>query len=70
MLVVVALSVMGWRGKIRFFCGDETRIGLKTIGGRKITATGVKPIGQVLLSICGNLHLWYCRTENRRAFFL
>jgi hypothetical protein len=30
---------------IRFFCEDETRIGLKTITGRKITASGVKPIG-------------------------
>jgi hypothetical protein len=26
-----------------FFCEDETRIGLKTISGRKITARGVKP---------------------------
>ncbi len=32
---------------MRFFCGDETRLGLKTISGRKITAKGVKPIGQV-----------------------
>ncbi len=34
---------------MRFFCGDETRIGLKTITGRKITAKGVKPVG---------LHQW------------
>lgn len=47
MLVVVASSVMGWSGKVRFFCGDETRLGLKTIGGRKIVAKGVKPIGKV-----------------------
>lgn len=47
MLVWVALSVLGWSGNIRFFCGDETRLGLKTLGGRKITATGVKPIGQM-----------------------
>lgn len=33
--------------KIRFLCEDETRVGLKTISGRKITAKGVKPIGQV-----------------------
>jgi transposase len=32
-------------GIIRFFCGDETRIGLKTITGRKITAKGTKPVG-------------------------
>ena len=30
---------------IRFWCEEETRIGLKTITGRKITARGVKPIG-------------------------
>jgi transposase len=30
---------------IRFWCEDETRIGLKTLTGRKITARGVKPIG-------------------------
>ncbi len=47
MLVWVAVSMMGWSGGVRFFCGDETRLGLKTIGGRKITAKGVKPLGQV-----------------------
>jgi hypothetical protein len=47
MLVWVAVSVLGWSGNIRFFCGDETRLGLKTLAGRKITAKGVKPIGQV-----------------------
>ena len=36
---------MGWSGSVRFFCGDEMRIGLKTIGGRQITAKGIKPIG-------------------------
>jgi hypothetical protein len=38
---------MGWSGSVRFFCGDETRLGLKTVGGRKITAKGVKPVGKV-----------------------
>jgi len=47
MLVAVAVSLLGWSGNIRVFCGDETRLGLKTIGGRKITAKGVKPVGQV-----------------------
>jgi len=47
MLVFVALSVQGWSGGVRFFCGDETRLGLKTLGGRKITAKGVKPLGTV-----------------------
>jgi len=32
---------------IRYWCQDETRLGLKTIGGRKLTAPGVKPIGFV-----------------------
>lgn len=38
---------MGMSGQVRFFCEDETRIGLKTISGRKITLTGVKPKGKV-----------------------
>lgn len=38
---------MGMSGQVRFFCEDETRIGLKTISGRKITARGVKPKGKV-----------------------
>jgi hypothetical protein len=49
MLVWIAQSLTSWsgRGKIRFFCGDETRLGLKTLGGRRITARGIKPLGQV-----------------------
>lgn len=47
MLVWVALSILGCSGHVRFFCGDETRLGLKTLGGRKITAKGIKPIGRV-----------------------
>ena len=30
---------------IRYWCQDETRIGLKTITGKLITACGVKPVG-------------------------
>jgi transposase len=40
-------QLLGLNGKIRFFCGDEARIGLKTISGKKITATGIKPVGKV-----------------------
>ena len=47
MLVAVALSILAGGGQVRFFCGDETRLGLKTLGGRKITAKGVKPVGQM-----------------------
>lgn len=47
MITWVALTMMGLGNKIRFLCEDETRIGLKTISGRKITALGVKPVGKV-----------------------
>jgi transposase len=47
MLAYVAIVLMGLQGKVRFFCQDETRIGLKTISGRKITIRGVKPKGKV-----------------------
>jgi hypothetical protein len=32
---------------LKYWCQDETRIGLKTIERKKITASGVKPIGLV-----------------------
>jgi hypothetical protein len=32
---------------LKYWCQDETRIGLKTIERKKITARGVKPIGLV-----------------------
>lgn len=32
--------------QVRYLCQDETRLGLKTIAGRLITACGVKPLGQ------------------------
>lgn len=31
--------------RVRYLCQDETRLGLKTIPGRLITAYGVKPVG-------------------------
>jgi hypothetical protein len=43
MLAWAAIAVMELSGQVRFLCEDETRIGLKTISGRKITAKGVKP---------------------------
>jgi len=33
--------------KIRYWCQDETRFGLKTVTRRRITPRGVKPYGQV-----------------------
>ena len=47
MLVCVGVTLLGWSGRVRFLCQDETRIGLKTLSGRKITARGVKPKGKV-----------------------
>jgi len=47
MLSWVAITMMSNIGKIRFLCEDETRLALKTISGRKITAKGVKPYGKV-----------------------
>jgi transposase len=32
---------------VKYWCQDETRIGLKTIERKRITALGVKPIGKV-----------------------
>jgi hypothetical protein len=47
MLAAFALTVLGMSGNVRFLCQDETRIGLKTLSGRKITCKGVKPKGKV-----------------------
>lgn len=47
MLAWAAIALMGLSGRVRFLCEDETRIGLKTISGRKITLKGVKPKGKV-----------------------
>lgn len=50
------LKIIGWleltapnpaKKGIKYWCQDETRIGLKTIERKKITARGVKPIGKV-----------------------
>lgn len=38
-------SEFGEGKQLRYLCQDETRLGLQTITGRLITATGVKPLG-------------------------
>ena len=43
-LLIVALF---YETGLQYWCQDETRIGLKTIERKKITACGVKPIGLV-----------------------
>jgi hypothetical protein len=47
MIAWYVVTLLGVTRKVRFFCQDETRIGLKTISGRKITARGVKPKAKV-----------------------
>ena len=47
MLSWAARTTLNCDRKVRFFYQDETRLGLKTISGRKITARGVKPKGKV-----------------------
>lgn len=37
---------IGNQTKIRYWCGDETRLGLQTIEGRILTLKGVKPQGE------------------------
>ena len=37
---------MGATSNIRYWCGDETRLGLQTIEGKKLTLKGVKPHGE------------------------
>jgi DDE superfamily endonuclease len=41
LLAWYAVTVLGLQGQVRYFCEDETRVGLK------ITAKGVKPQGKV-----------------------
>lgn len=36
-----------YAGCIRYWCGDESRVGLLTVQRRKLTALGVRPVGQV-----------------------
>ncbi|MFN6525616.1 hypothetical protein [Nostoc sp. ChiSLP03a] len=38
-------SEFGDAKRVRYLCEDETRLGLKTITGRLITAKGIKPLG-------------------------
>ena len=47
MLAYIAWSLLEWNGTVRLFCGDESRFGLKTLTGRKITARGIKPKNKV-----------------------
>lgn len=39
-------KVLSKYSRIRYFAQDESRFGLKTLTGRRITLPGVKPIGK------------------------
>lgn len=41
----VLYELFGKGEKIRYLGQDETRLGLKTIPGKRITVKGVKPLG-------------------------
>ncbi|WP_199330705.1 IS630 family transposase [Microcoleus sp. FACHB-68] len=69
MLSVIAVTIMGLGKKIRFFCQDETRIGLKTISGRRITCPGVKPIGKVQWKFQGTYIYGVVEPETGEHFF-
>jgi hypothetical protein len=43
----VLLRYLGNCQQVRYWCSDESRLGLKTITGRIITLTGVKPEGNI-----------------------
>jgi hypothetical protein len=45
------------KNKLKYWCRDETRIGLKTIERKRITAWGVKPLdqGKRILTLTQNM---------------
>lgn len=57
MLHWFCLTVLCTTKTIRFWCEDETRIGLKTITGRKITSRGVKPVGVQSVAVQSNIFI-------------
>ncbi len=45
-IVAIVRQERGERQKIRYWCGDETRLELQTIEGKVLTLKGVKPQGE------------------------
>jgi hypothetical protein len=43
---------------VRYLCQDETRVGLKTLTGKVITASGVKPTVKVIWPRDKCVDLW------------
>jgi transposase len=56
--------------KIRYWCGDESRLGLKTEVGRLITLTGIKPLLSDAMEKRKLLFIWVSRTIKWRIFDL
>jgi len=56
--------------KIRYWCGDESRLGLKTEVGRLITLTGIKPLLSDAMEKRKLLFIWVSRTIKWRIFNL
>jgi hypothetical protein len=56
--------------RIRYWCGDESRMGLITLWARKLTLKGVQPVG--IEQWCARLLLAVRigRTDDRREFLL
>ena len=55
--------------KIRYWCQDETRLGLKTIEKRRITDRGVKPIGKVQWQFSAYYLYGVIAPQNGDSFF-
>jgi hypothetical protein len=69
LLAWVGVATMGLGSRLRFLYQDETRIGLKTISGKKITRKGIKPIRQVQWQFKVT-YIWSGRTKDRKKFVL
>lgn len=52
MIAWYVLTVLGVPGKVRFFCQDETRIGLKTISGHRWQEGSQVEVGRQNKSKC------------------
>jgi hypothetical protein len=55
MLAWYAIAVLGLSGQVRFFCQDETRLGLKTISGRQDHGQRHQAQRQSAVAVQGNL---------------
>jgi hypothetical protein len=64
LLAWYAVAVMGLSGQLRFFCQDETRIGLKTISGARSLPKASSPKAKCsgssrpLISTGGRAEYW------------